>query len=199
MMKYEALVFTVSALVVLGVADAFPDGASPRACVDMVPGHSSTTEPGRVISPQESISPYSVVARGDGYTPGGTVSVSILAEPSNITFQGFLLQARTLTSLDPVGTFLAGTDGASRLLTCNVTGDSITHTGPGVKRSGMTLTWQAPTESVGNIRFLLSVARNHDVYWVRMESNTLSASASLSAVTMPILVFLLGVTMATSN
>ncbi|XP_022100364.1 putative defense protein 1 [Acanthaster planci] len=198
-MKNSLHIITFCALVVLvPVADVFPSGAASQACVTMAPRHRSTTDPDLVIAPQESISPYSIVAEGTTYTPGGTVSVSILAKTRDITFQGFLIQARTVGSPLPVGSFLAGTDGASKLLSCNATGDSITHTGPEEKQSGMSFTWQAPAASVGKIQFILAAVKNHDVYWVRMESNTLSASASLSA-SMPMLCFLLAVTMATNT
>ena len=75
MMECGLLIFGLSALVVLPpVADAFPTGAASMACVTMAPRHRSTADPDRVIAPQESISPYSIKARGTGYTPGGTVT-----------------------------------------------------------------------------------------------------------------------------
>ncbi|XP_071787334.1 putative defense protein 1 [Asterias amurensis] len=196
-MSCGALFAALWMLAFCGLRDAFPSGASPKACVQMIPGHVSGE--GNPIIPQESASPYSIVVDGSEYNPGGMVRVTITADPTTATFQGFLLQARAIGRTDPVGTFLAGSDGASKLITCNATGDAVTHTAATEKQSGMSFMWQAPTAGVGDIKFLLTVAQDHDVFWVRMESNTLTASAPVTALSIPLLVILLVVTMATAQ
>lgn len=82
---YSGALFAVLWILALcGLSEAFPSGASPKACVQMVPGHiSSDSTP---LVPQESASPFSIVADGTEYNPGGTVQGNICSLGIEISY-----------------------------------------------------------------------------------------------------------------
>ncbi|XP_072039606.1 putative defense protein 3 [Amphiura filiformis] len=150
--------------------EGYGTGAPPAACVTMVPGHlnSTTSDP---INPSDDPSPYSLDVDIEMVGKGGTVQVTIKGS----TFRGFLLQARLAdgSSTDPVGTFSTSVEN-TKTTTCTATDDSVTHANTEIKPDGTTVTWMAPSMEFGDIKFMATVAENHDVFWVGHESSTVS-------------------------
>lgn len=153
--------------------ESFPTGAPPQACVSMTPGHGVE---------QTSVNPYSIRIVGglDSYTPGSPVKLRVAG---NADFQGMLLQARRFGSTDatPVGTFLdpdVPTSGTLRLLQCTNPGDAVTHVSAFTQTiaADVELTWTPPTQDVGQIYFVATVAQERFTWWKGAESSALTFS-----------------------
>ncbi|XP_077994255.1 putative defense protein 3 isoform X2 [Glandiceps talaboti] len=160
-------VFMIVACCTFDTAYGYGTGAPTSACTTMVPGHVGK-------SPQPSnTNPYSVSASSATYTPGGTITVTI----SGNNFQGMLLQARQPGQTTPVGTF-SNPPSNTRLLRCTSAGDSITHANTNTKNSGTSFTWTAPSQGVGTIEFVATVAQAKSTYWTAFPSSQLTESSS---------------------
>ncbi|XP_072039735.1 putative defense protein 3 [Amphiura filiformis] len=164
------LAVTVFVVCCTSLVEGYGSGAPPSACVTMVPGHlnASTFDP---INPSNDPSPYSLDVDKMMVGRGGTVQVTI----NGGTFQGFILQARLAdgSSTVPVGTFSTTVEN-TKTTTCTATDDSVTHANKEIKPDGTTVTWMAPSVEFGDIKFMVTMAENHDVFWVGQESSTVS-------------------------
>ncbi|XP_072036384.1 uncharacterized protein [Amphiura filiformis] len=155
------------------LVEGYGSGAPSTSCVTMTPGHlNPNNEP---INPSSDPSPYSLAVDKTMVRIGGTVRVTI-NHVNGVTFRGFLLQARLAadgSSTVPIGTFSTSVEN-TKTTTCTATDDSVTHENTEIKPEGMAVTWMAPSTEFGDIKFVATVAENHDVFWVGHESSTVS-------------------------
>ncbi|CAH1777385.1 unnamed protein product [Owenia fusiformis] len=141
---------------------AYSRGAGDAACYNGVPNHFNTNE-------QSDLCPYSITTTQTAYSPGGTVEVTVKVSEPDVVFKGFLCQATTVSSDKIIGTWFNQASGPSKLLKCDNPNDSVTHVNSGEKTS-ITLTWNAPTDIVGEIQFRCTVVQSYKIYWVHMKS-----------------------------
>ncbi|KAM9678265.1 reelin domain-containing protein 1 [Trichechus inunguis] len=152
-----------TALCLASCSAAFSHGASSAACVDMQPKHIQ-------VRPQNPGTHHIIIhTSNNSYSPGDKVPVTVR---SSRDFMGFLLQARRLSNQQIVGTFVF-IPPHSKLMTCSEEADAVTHSDKSLKRN-LSFVWKAPTQPVGDIRFLLSVVQSYFVYWARIESSVVS-------------------------
>uniref|UniRef100_A0A8D0AMX4 Ferric-chelate reductase 1 n=1 Tax=Sander lucioperca TaxID=283035 RepID=A0A8D0AMX4_SANLU len=97
-------------LCVAPLVRGYPSGLVMDSCVDLLPHHSGQ-------SPQTKPAPFTVTMDRSSYKLGDPVKVTLLASTSSFT--GFLLEAREVGGLSPVGSFFVIPANA-RLLTCSL-------------------------------------------------------------------------------
>nr|XP_012639219.1 uncharacterized protein LOC105881842 isoform X2 [Microcebus murinus] len=142
---------------------AFSHGASAGSCEDMQPKHIQA-------QPQRPGTPHVTIHTSrSSYAPGDRIPVIVR---SSRDFMGFLLQARRVSDHQIAGTFVF-IPPRSKLMTCSEEADSVTHSDKSPKRN-LSFLWKAPTQPVGDVRFLLSVVQSYFVYWARIESSVVS-------------------------
>ncbi|XP_071511076.1 putative defense protein 3 [Diadema antillarum] len=150
---------------------AYPTGAPKQACPLAMPSHHARDK--SQISPQPKPSPYSFVVNAKEYKVGQKIEVTIETKE---VFTGFMIQARRAGGGEtPVGNFTALPPN-SKLLGCNASDDSVTHSNPGPKQSGMTFTWSTK-QPVGTIQFFGSVAKDHDTFWANITSANITLAS----------------------
>uniref|UniRef100_A0A8C9RBW9 Zgc:163022 n=1 Tax=Scleropages formosus TaxID=113540 RepID=A0A8C9RBW9_SCLFO len=153
------------------VALGYSNGLVSGSCGTMVPNHSA--------QPQTATSPYTVTVDRSSYQAGDTITVTLQGQST--TFMGFLLQAQEVGGSQPVGTFSV-TDGQAQLLSCSGTANSaVSHTSSSSKSSVKVL-WHAPASgSYKDIAFRATFVQSMKVFWVQVESATVSYSFISSA------------------
>ncbi|NWJ04872.1 RELD1 protein, partial [Crypturellus undulatus] len=129
-------------LCLVSYAAAFSHGASPSACIDMMPQHMR-------VQPHSPRNNYVTVHTNMSFFPGDKVPVTVR---SSRDFMGFLLQARKVSNDEIAGTFVFIPPG-SKLLTCFEDGDTVTHSDKSLKRN-LSFVWKAPDQPIGDIKFL---------------------------------------------
>ncbi|XP_066264045.1 putative defense protein 3 [Branchiostoma lanceolatum] len=159
--------------------EGFGSGAPTSACTTMQPGHLNN---GTSVAAQNSTSPYSIVPGTSSYTAGGTVSVQILGP----VFQGFLLQARQTGMTTPVGTF-SNAPNNTKTTMCTAADSSMTHDNTNAKEN-ITLTWTAPSTTMGNIEFVATIADVKTTYWMNVKSSEISG-ATITRATAYVILF----------
>ncbi|XP_029018370.1 putative defense protein Hdd11 [Betta splendens] len=160
----EPLSPAVALLLVLRVVGGFPSGAPASACDSMKPGHG--------VPPQSSPAPYRLITSTGTFQPGRPITVTIAGPP----YRGVLLEARSGSSTDAVGTWqLPPPD--TRFLACagNPRG-AVTHSNTNPKGNGTAFTW-TPPDSPAPVYFTATVAQQFSVYWLNVRSSTLSRGA----------------------
>uniref|UniRef100_A0A8C4REJ1 Reeler domain containing 1 n=1 Tax=Erpetoichthys calabaricus TaxID=27687 RepID=A0A8C4REJ1_ERPCA len=154
-----AIMWAGIAFSVMSCTSGFSHGANPSACIDMKPRHIQ-------VGPQH---PHksSITLRTDRttYLPGQTVTVTVR---STRDFMGFLIQGRRVTDNQIVGSFIVFPS-ESKLLQCQKSGDSVTHSDKSLKRN-LFFVWKAPALSVGDIQFYVSIVQSYFIYWARINS-----------------------------
>ncbi|XP_051474233.1 reelin domain-containing protein 1 [Apus apus] len=138
---------------------AFSHGASLSACTDMMPNHLRV----QLHSPSNNY--ITLHTNMSFYSPGDKVPVTVR---STRDFMGFLLQARTVSNDEIVGTFVFIPPG-SKLLNCFEDGDTVTHSDKSLKRN-LSFVWKAPDQPIGDIKFFISIVQSYFVYWAKIES-----------------------------
>ena len=78
------------------------------------------------------------------------LSVCVTGSP----FQGFLLQARCVGGMMPVGTFQENLPNNTQLMDCSADSDSVTHTNAVIKADDTCFNWKAPDKDMGDLRFV---------------------------------------------
>lgn len=121
----------------------YMDGAPVSACTTMLPDHGAPA--------QGSASPVNVVPSANSVSPGGQIQVRIEGIAAAFIFRGFFIQARDLNGQTILGDFVGAT--GVNLRTCGTTANSAaTHTNF-AERSYQLVTWRAPANFSGNVRF----------------------------------------------
>ncbi|XP_031756880.1 putative ferric-chelate reductase 1 isoform X2 [Xenopus tropicalis] len=162
-MRYKVFGLLVFWLLINSV-QPFGNGNVGLACDTMMPNH-------RTHAAQESMSPYRVAASSYSFSPGDEITVTLLAN-FNTTFEGFLLQARSVTGNRLVGNFRV-LNSNSQILDCGgVMGLAVSHINTS-KKSNITALWTAPDLS-DNVHFRATFVRNFKTFWVGVESPLLT-------------------------
>lgn len=154
------------------VTSAFcrPDGAPVEACTQLIPQHPPNV-------PMAGSGPFTlnVTIPSIGYIPGNGYEVTLSSDNPNVTFRGFVIQARTQPENNLVGSFII-VDEQTRLQECQLSGEdpvstsgTITHTSR-TNKTSVSLRWVAPSAGTGPITFIYSVVANYSTYWVRTGS-----------------------------
>ncbi|XP_050183213.1 reelin domain-containing protein 1 [Myiozetetes cayanensis] len=146
-------------LCLVSCAAAYSHGASLSACADMMPRHLRV----QLHSPNSNY--VTVHTNMSFYFPGDKVPVTVR---STRDYMGFMLQARKVSNNEIAGTFIFMPPG-SKLLTCFEDGDTVTHSDKSLKRN-LSFIWKAPDQSIGDIKFFISIVQSYFVYWAKIES-----------------------------
>ncbi|OCT85250.1 putative ferric-chelate reductase 1 [Xenopus laevis] len=145
-------------------AQPFGNGKISLACDTMTPVHKTFTT-------QVSMAPYRVSASSYTFSPGDEITVTLLAN-SNTTFEGFFLQARSVSGNNMVGNFRV-LNSNSQILECGgVMGLAVSHVNT-TKKYNITALWTAPDLS-DDVHFRATFVRNFRTFWVGVESPVLS-------------------------
>ncbi|XP_071956964.1 putative ferric-chelate reductase 1 [Antedon mediterranea] len=164
-MSQDNMLFKLAVwLSLICLASGTSNGALVGACVDLTPQHG--------VIPQTSTSPWNVLASSTTYTPGQEMTVTIQATGSQ-QYKGILLQARTVSSTTPVGTWTTDVTN-TRQMTCSNTADGITHSFSTAKPLNTSFTWLPPSTSVGTIQFHATFVESYSVYWVDTTSENVT-------------------------
>nr|XP_054772865.1 putative defense protein 3 [Lytechinus pictus] len=169
--------------------DCYPRGSPWTGCFDGNPIH-KTKESNRTVpyDPQPAATnPFTFTTDSTTYKPGKSLRVSIrvsISADNGTYFEGYFLQARSVSTATPVGAF-TGLPALSQFLLCvtpsdSSTGkysfDSVTHTGEEHKEAA-TFVWTAPEKCVGDISFIGSVAIKHSTFYTDMTSSIITCKA----------------------
>ncbi|KAL1006698.1 hypothetical protein UPYG_G00075570 [Umbra pygmaea] len=160
--RYIFIVATI-ALVLSGVR-CYPSGKVTESCIDMVPQHGSNL--------QTSKGPYLVDVNTSSFKEGDKVTVTLRGG----TFLGFMLQARLVGGVSPLGSFSipSVTGGQAQLLTCGITNSAVSHTS-GSSKSSIQVTWIAPTSGpLNNIQFSATFVQKTQTFWVGVKSSAVT-------------------------
>lgn len=133
----NSLIFTVT----------LPQGAPTTVCDTLLPFHAGG------IPATETASPFTIATTVSAVGQGQILNIEIQSNPPELTFGGFMIHARSTSSpFQVVGRFAPSSDGRVHLINCNGDENTATHTSPSPK-SGLGLTWQAPSDFLGEIVF----------------------------------------------
>ena len=172
MFKLQTL-FLLPILLSINPIAPYSTGAPDIACIKMTPGHGFDPQNNDDIPVTLSVSPESPIAAG------GTVTITLAAKDGERGFQGFLIQARRVSShqelvgdqenelVVPLGEF--NTREASYLGCSGGVRNTITHRNNREKRS-MSAQWIAPEDYKGEIYFKYTVVLDYFTYWVGVET-----------------------------
>ncbi|XP_039982165.1 putative ferric-chelate reductase 1 isoform X2 [Xiphias gladius] len=144
----------------------YSSGQVMDSCENMQPHHS-------YLSPQIEPAPFTITTDNSNDRLGEEVKVQLQALGST-PFIGFLLQAREVGGLSPVGTFTL-TAGAAQLLICSQRPNSaVSHRSQSVKTS-IQVTWRSEVSRDRKpIQFHASFVQNYWTFWVDVTSLALT-------------------------
>ncbi|ELT96010.1 hypothetical protein CAPTEDRAFT_192615, partial [Capitella teleta] len=117
---------------------------------------------------QSSSSPYTIDLLGyTSYRPGVPLSFRVTGG-----YRGILIQARRAdgSSKSPVGTFETFPENL-RSIRCSNDADSVTHSNQNQKTDDVKFLWNPPSEDVGDIKIVATIASSKSEYWIGVESN----------------------------
>ncbi|KAM9440359.1 putative defense protein 3 [Clarias gariepinus] len=160
----RAVLFLTFWLQVWTTVSGFPTGAPSARCVDMKPGHD--------VSAQSGSSPYTIMVSNTTFSTNQTIKVMIHGP----VYIGLLLQARSGSSTDAVGTW--GTPPSNtQYLTCSgISQSAITHSNKNSKNSEI-YTW-IPPASLDSAFITATVVANKSTFWINLRSDTLRRDGS---------------------
>ncbi|XP_066453338.1 defense protein l(2)34Fc-like [Eleutherodactylus coqui] len=165
-MKPSARIFTLQLLMFLPMySNGYPNGKVEMACTTMMPQHGAAV--------QSSIPPYSLSISSVNHTGILGFRVTLMKNPSQIDFKGFMIQARAPGSAIPQGTFVVNnTEGLAQTLNCSAFEDTVSHTSPSPK-SNVSVIWLPPKRASTDIRFSATVVQNRTIFWTQLFSETI--------------------------
>jgi len=115
--------------------------AEQSVCYNMTPIH------GEWEPQNASMAPFLVIPHLIKVNRGQKLKVTLQSVTMDFNFKGFMIQARTESTSMIVGNFLGG-----KSMVCAGSYSTATHSEASAKFSKL-LTWKAPTDYQGNIRF----------------------------------------------
>lgn len=123
------------------------NGAPESVCDTMLPFHGD-------IPPQPlSSSLFSIHPITNTIGQGQILRVEVESTIPNLSFQGFMISARTVSPpFRIVGRFASSADGTIKLINCGGTENTATHSNTNLKAE-FGLDWQAPTDYIGDVIF----------------------------------------------
>lgn len=129
---------------------SLPNGAPETVCDSLLPFH------GGGIEPLTTVSPFSIVPLQTVVEQGSIVRIEIQADPRELVFSGFMLQARTDTIPEyrVVGKFARSVDGSVKLINCGDGADNTATHSNTQDKLDFGLDWQAPSDYVGEVYFM---------------------------------------------
>uniref|UniRef100_A0A1L8E3J5 Putative reeler domain protein n=1 Tax=Nyssomyia neivai TaxID=330878 RepID=A0A1L8E3J5_9DIPT len=152
---------------ILRLSQPLPNGAPESVCFTLLPFH------GGGIAPQTNVAPFSFQPSASVIGQGQTLRVEIEGLTSELTFGGFMLQARSVAPpYGVIGRFNPTSDGLVKLINCNGQDNTITHVSPQAK-TRISVEWEAPQDYVGPVVFNGTVAQDYGHFWVGIESSPL--------------------------
>lgn len=144
MLPVIVFVFLISYLAPI---QPLPQGAPESVCNTMTPFH------GGGIPALTTTPPFRIKTSATAVGQGQTLRVEIESIPSELSFGGFMIHARsTSPPFKVVGRFAPSADGVVKLINCDGVENTATHVNPSPKRD-LGLEWQAPTDFLGEIVF----------------------------------------------
>ena len=166
LLKMKLIGKSIAIIVILATlrsTEGHGDGAPVTSCANLAPAHIKDNAP--ISAQPESTFPYtlSFVAVNEEGQIGSGDSMTIKLSSN---FQGFLIEARQGES--PIGTFDVMGDANIKTIDCGSgQKNAITHTNPTVKES-ISATWTPPAgfDDTIPLEFHVTVAQDHDVFWV---------------------------------
>ncbi|KAJ8028703.1 Defense protein l(2)34Fc [Holothuria leucospilota] len=181
----------------VGVCYGYGSGAPRSACESMTPGHLTNGTGSEPLSPQTGSAPFGVTVNVDKFGLEDEVEVTIGGDTQN--FVGFFIQARVDGEEEAVGSFSGLNEEKMKYVDCSDTyaNEAVTHTNQfptATPFESVQLNWTSPKTKIGNIKFYATVAQNHDIYWVKLESEPLTyngftvLSPTLSLLLLPVAV-----------
>ncbi|XP_055385328.1 putative ferric-chelate reductase 1 homolog isoform X2 [Condylostylus longicornis] len=163
--KYITLIFTILLIFNKWIPiNTYPSGAPESVCQTMLPFH------GGGIPPQNTASPFRIDTTSTVIGQGQTMRIEINANPPELIFEGFMIQARSRNPpYQVVGQFSEIPDGKIKLMNCNGVATSATHSDTSQKK-GLSLEWNAPVDFLGQIMFNATVAQQYHQFWTGIPS-----------------------------
>ncbi|XP_025111412.1 putative ferric-chelate reductase 1 isoform X1 [Pomacea canaliculata] len=172
-MGYLPQTMVVVVALLVSTVSGYPSGAPENSCGNLTPSHGGSS------SMNVANSPFTVTASKGTYSPGETITVT-LKSASSQTFSGFLVQARSSGSTNPLGTF--GTASGTRQLTCGSANSASTHSS-GASKSSIQLTWTAPQTNAGTVTFWATFVQSYSTFYVGVQSSTLTYMSTQTSTT----------------
>ncbi|KAG8555934.1 hypothetical protein GDO81_017866 [Engystomops pustulosus] len=148
----------------------YPNGQVESSCYSMVPDHGA--------SAQSSTAPYSLSLSKSTYSAGQRMTVTLAGS----SFKGFLIQARSGGSSNPLGSFTAS--GNAQTLYCTTAASAVSHTS-GTSKSSIQVTWVAPSNTNSDIQLRATVVQSERVFWTGILSSKLTYNANDTSDTSP--------------
>ncbi|XP_078136990.1 putative ferric-chelate reductase 1 isoform X1 [Sander vitreus] len=160
----DRVVLLLLLLCVAPLVRGYPSGLVTDSCVDLLPHHSGQ-------SPQTKPAPFTVAMDRSSYKLGDPVKVTLQASTS--PFTGFLLEAREVGGLSPVGSF-SMVPANAQLLTCSQKTNSAVAHNSGSTKTSIQVTWTLASGNAKNIQFHASFVQNFNTFWVDVTSPALT-------------------------
>lgn len=158
------LIFTIISNIWCPI-QTYPQGAPESVCQTMLPFH------GGGIPPKISPPPFRIESTSNIIGQGQSLRVEIQPVPNELSFGGFMIQARNrYPPYQVIGQFSDRNEGNIKFMNCGGPQSSATHINPSAKQ-GISLEWEAPLDFVGEIVFNTTVAQEYDKFWVGIQSD----------------------------
>ncbi|XP_064406796.1 putative defense protein 3 [Halichondria panicea] len=162
------------------LVEGYSSGAPAGACDSLSPIH--------LAQPQASDVPYAISlmpfynASDNSFTfyLGRTYTLSIANATVGGTFRGFFVQARLMNDDTTRAGVFAPTGplaDQSRLSSCPINTDGVTHNSPADKDI-IYFTWTAPMGNTGDIRFGFAVVETRMTYWANQRTGVVQQAPS---------------------
>ncbi|KAL9950258.1 hypothetical protein ACROYT_G042733 [Oculina patagonica] len=155
--------------------DGFPTHVPITVCEDLMPVHRTPILP--APSQPLNMSPYWIHVSSTNYTRDSMLTVTVNGTKG---IKGFIIQARAVGDPRPVGTFQGNLLEDQTYMWCSGGEPQNTVTHHRTSQSNVSLrdslefNWKAPGYSVGNITFWGSFVVNYTVFWVGIQSVTIT-------------------------
>nr|Q765V4.1 RecName: Full=Putative defense protein Hdd11-like; Flags: Precursor [Samia ricini]BAD05929.1 hypothetical protein [Samia ricini] len=155
--------YVVAVASVVALTSAYPTGAPPSACFDMIPGHAADV--------QTVPAPYTITTAVSSVKAGHSIDVVISGKTPEDKMAGILLEARQGDKI--VGTWTVSPDDTfSQPLNCGEPNNAVTHKmhAKELDRQTVSYPWTAPKDLEGDVVFKVTIVKSYAVFWVGIES-----------------------------
>ncbi|GLV40393.1 uncharacterized protein CBL_04193 [Carabus blaptoides fortunei] len=147
----------------MGGTQALPDGAPTGVCGTMLPFHQ-----GGSVAAQNSPSPFGIIPATIQTAENTKLKVTV-GSRQGISFQGFMMHARTQDTGKLIGTFVTVPAG-TKTMECSGPNDSVTHASPAKKGPQLDFEWLPPDGYRGIVVFNATVAQDYATFWTGLQS-----------------------------
>ncbi|TRY95822.1 hypothetical protein DNTS_022041 [Danionella cerebrum] len=152
-----------------GIVDGYSNGLLSGVCGSMMPFHQKNGTAAYI--PQNVTAPYNITVDKNSFKEGDVITVTINGQSGSL-FRGFLLEARQVGQLIPIGTFNVTANDTQTLSCDGVTSRAVSHT-TAVKKSLVQVTWMAPSYGpLSNIEFKATILKSFSNFWLNVTSST---------------------------